>query len=149
VKPYTNASGINALINHPSIRERTLLGLEDQLDVSPLIDSGQALFFGDEKGGFLVVSLGEQIWEVHTQFLPETSKRGILALAHEAQRHMFCETDCIMLKTFVDYANKPALWLALRAGFRKLGESEVLGKKGDVLIFTVKDWARSLCQQQP
>ena len=144
--PYTDSAKINALVNHPSIRERTLLGYEHDVDVAPLLESGEALFFGDDKGGFLVNQKGEGVWDCHTQFLPETDKHGIMDTIRSVQGFMFMRTDCIALTTFVEYSNKPALMLALRAGFRKLAEAEVMGKKGDLLIFNIKDWARSLCQ---
>lgn len=144
--PFTDTAKINALINHPSIREHTLLGYSGNVDLSPQIQSGEALFFGDEGGGFLMHNKGQGVWEAHTQFLPETDKRGIMTLIGEVKRHMFCKTDCILMTTFVEYSNKPALFLALRARFRKNQEIEMFGKKGDLLTFTVKDWARSLCQ---
>jgi len=145
--PLTDAFKINALVNHPAIREHTLMGFEGDIDLTPVIESGQALFFGDERGGFLMHNKGQGVWDAHTQFLPETDKRGIMTMIAEVKRHMFCRTDCIMLTTFVEHTNKPALFLALRAGFRKFRETEMLGHAGLLLTFTVKDWTRSLCQQ--
>jgi hypothetical protein len=144
--PYRDVQKINSLINHPSIRERTLLGFDIDADLTSLIESGEAVFLGDEGGGFLVHSRGEGVWDVHTQFLPDTPKHDLMDRVCESLRYMFTRTDCMALTTFVEYGNKPALYLALRAGFKKVGEVEVLGRLGDLLIFTIKDWARSLCQ---
>jgi hypothetical protein len=144
--PYCDVQSINALVNHSSISRWTLLG-ERRLDLEELIASGKALFFGDEHGGFLCYEEEAGIWSVHTQFLRGYRGSRVFDMAREAMVFMFQRTSCLALSTFVEYGNRAAKALTLGVGFHRIAEGEVEGHKGERFLFTVKDWARSLCQQ--
>lgn len=144
--PYTDAEKINALINDATIRRWTLLG-DKTLDLAESLTSGKALFFGDEHGGFLLHDEGSGIWSVHTQFLKGFRGSRVMSIARDAMEYMFQKTSCLAMSTFVEHGNRSAKALALGAGFNRVGEGEVEGHAGETFLFTVKDWARSLCQQ--
>jgi hypothetical protein len=146
--PYTQVDRINALVNHESISRWTLLG-EKRLELDELIVSGKALFFGDENGGFLCYEEEQGIWSVHTQFLKGYRGSRVPKIAKEAMSFMFQNTSCLALSTFVEHENRAAKALTLTLGFHKIGEGELEGHSGERFLFTIKDWARALCQQQP
>lgn len=146
MKPFTDIDAINGIVNHPSLRRYTLAQEGETLDVAPLIQGFGAVFLGDALGGFLFVDRGKGIWEVHTQFLPGARGPRAAILAVQAARYMFTQSDCTMLTTFVADGNRAALDLATAVGFVKFQEDEVRGHHGQTMVFTLKDWARSLCQ---
>lgn len=144
--PYKDAEKINALVNDESIRRWTLLGAPG-VDLTGKLASGEALFFGDEHGGFLLHDDGSGIWSVHTQFLKGFRGSRIVEMAQDASEYMFEKTSCLAISTFVEHGNRAAKALALKVGFHKVGAGEVEGHEGETFLYTIKDWARSLCQQ--
>lgn len=144
MSPYMDAEKISALVSHTTLRRWTLL--KSSVDLTEMISSGKALFFGDENGGFLLHDEGSGIWSVHTQFLKGFRGPRVMQIARDAMEYMFQKTTCLGMSTFVEHGNRAAKALALAAGFIKIGEGELEGHAGETFLFTVKDWARSLCQ---
>jgi len=143
VSRYEDVNKINALINHESVNRWTTFG--ENVDVSGVMESGRALFLGDEHGGFLVFNEGEGVWSVHTQFL-KGHRSNALEKAKNGIAWMFVNTDCIALVTFVQYENLAAKNLSLASGMTFVRDDEQMGKKGEIFCINIKDWVRLICQ---
>jgi hypothetical protein len=73
----------------------------------------------NEHGGFVFVPKGDDVWEVHTIFLPTV--RDALGHAKEAARWMFARPDCQVIVTDVPADNVPAERLTRAMGFEFTG----------------------------
>jgi hypothetical protein len=104
------------------------------------------VFLACATGGFLFIECADAIYEVHTQFLPEGRGPGVLHMARQAVGYMFTETPCLAIRTFVSDNNEAARKLTFAVGFKEAGRVDVFGSEVMSYLFTVKDWARSLCQ---
>lgn len=142
----TDAALLNRVVNHPEVA-RWMLGFEPPYDLSPLIQNPANIFLANEHGGFLFLKQEHDVYEVHTQFLPE-GRGNSLPLARDAAFWMFTQSDALAIQTYVPESNLPALRLTQAMGFSCWGESEVNGHACSVYVLTIKEWARGLCQQQ-
>lgn len=140
IKPFHNIDAINAICNHPALRDAVLLGQSADVDVEPLLDSGRAVFLGDEQGGFLCYREADGVWSVHTQFLPKARGPSVALKAVAAAKWMFQHTDAVSLTTFVENGNSRAKALSLAVGFEEVAEAQYFGRAGVVLSLSIKEW---------
>lgn len=105
-----------AAANHPLIRP--WLGGKGVIDVDVWLGNPANVFFGDERGGFILLGQGFGRYEVHTVMLPKTSRPT--ERAKEMLEYMFFHTDCIEIVTKVPTNNPRAGALAERCGFREM-----------------------------
>lgn len=138
--PFFDIDAINALVNHPSLREITLMRQSANIDVTDWIKSGKAVFLGSGIGGFLFYKETDALWSVHTQFLPQARGPFVAIAATRAAKWMFCNTDALTLTTFVEHGNRAAKALALAVGFEEVAEAEYYGRAGTVLTLSIKQW---------
>lgn len=144
LSPFTDVAAINALVNHPKLRHRTLPGFDGEADFTQAFAEGRAVFWGDARGGFLAHREEPGVWSIHTQFLPEARGPRVVTLMMQGERFMFTRTDCLVMKTFVATGNRGARDLALAGGFEKVADANVSGLEGEVFSLGVKEW---VCQQ--
>jgi len=103
------AERINRVLNDPSVRPH--VGLPDfgPLDFTQLVsDQRNVLLMAGDEGGFFCQHLSPGIYEVHSQFLPASRGRKVVQAAIDAQRFMFCRTDCVEVVTKVPTGNLAA-----------------------------------------
>ena len=86
---------INSVLNHPEVREGAEIGVD--ADVSEIVDNPVNFLLVNEHGGFIYVNLGDGMYEVHTQFLPEGRGMSAYHAAKESVRWMFINTDCLRI----------------------------------------------------
>ena len=118
LKRTFDAEFINGVLNHPDVKD----GSEtyDGFDVTELVNNAANVILINDFGGFIYTGLGNGMYEVHSQFLPEG--RGVKAYhaAVESVRWMFVNTDCIRIISKAKPENEGACQLA----------DKVLGRKG-------------------
>jgi hypothetical protein len=124
-----------------------MLGLKPPFDSSQLLSNPDNIYLANEYGGFLFIKDGDRTYDVHTQILPE-GRGTSLALARDAAFWMFTRSDAMALSTYVPYDNPAALRLTEAMAFQRLPDIEVSGTVCAKYLLTIKQWARSLCQQQ-
>jgi hypothetical protein len=103
------AERINRVLNDPAVRPH--VGLPDfgPLDFTQLVsDQRNALLMAGDEGGFFFQQLSPSLYEVHSQFLPVARGRKVVQAAIDAQRFMFCRTDCVEIVTKVPTGNVAA-----------------------------------------
>ena len=142
IKPFHDIDAINAICNHPALRDAVLLGQSADIDVGPLMDSGRAVFLGDDQGGFLFYQETKGIWSVHTQFLPKARGPVVAIKAAAAVKWIFQNTDSVSITTFVENGNSRAKALSLAVGFEEVAEAEYFGRAGVVLSLSIKEWVQ-------
>ena len=140
IKSFHDIDAINAICNHPALRDAVLLGQSADIDVEPLFDSGRAVFLGDKQGGFLCYREADGVWSVHTQFLPKARGPSVALKAAAAAKWMFQHTDAVSLTTFVENGNSRAKALSLAVGFEEVAEAQYFGRTGVVLSLSIKEW---------
>ena len=140
IKPFHDIDAINAICNHASLRDAVLLGQSADIDVGPLLDSGRAVFLGDDQGGFLYYRETDELWSVHTQFLPKARGPSVAIKAAASVKWMFQNTDATSITTFVEHGNNRAKALSLAVGFLEVAEAEYFGRAGLVLSLSIKEW---------
>lgn len=77
----TDATRINAVINHDAVRPRVTMPGQGALDLSDVVaDPGNVVLMTEDGSGGIVFHRHEPgIYEAHTQFLPEARGREALA----------------------------------------------------------------------
>lgn len=118
VRSY-DAAAFNAVINHPDVFPWVAGPLDVTLDVTDWLKDETHILLTNEHGGFLFHPLGDGVYEVHTQFVPEGRKQAYRA-AQSAARFMFTQTDCASILTYVPQNNTRAKALTLAMQFEWL-----------------------------
>jgi hypothetical protein len=142
----TDAEFLNRIVNDPAMAPARL-GMKE-LDLTEAVSNPDNVFLANQWGGFLFIK-DEDVYEVHTNFLP--AGRGKLALkaAQDAAFYMFTQTDALAIRTSVPRGNFAAAALTKRMGFSHWGDEVINGYECRVFVLTIKCWARRLpCQRQ-
>lgn len=127
----------DAIANHPSVRPH--VGGEGPLSLSEVIGRDDILPLATDHGGFIFACIFPARWELHTMVLPEGRGRATLTAFAEAKRRVFTSTDAVEIITKAADTNRPAQFMARRAGFR------VTFRRADVEHYTLglDDWIAS------
>jgi hypothetical protein len=141
--PSHDHEAIDALFNNEELRKWHYLDQGTVIRSKSLLETGKALFFGDDNGGFFLLDLGDGLWDIHTQFLPKFRGPRVPVLAMKMLRYMFEQTPCELISTFVGHENSPARDLALAMGFERHKECELFGHAGLVYVLSIKKWVQS------
>lgn len=142
----TDAEFLNRIVNDPAMANGRL-GMKD-LDLTEAVSNPDNVFLANEFGGFLFVKDGD-LYDVHTNFLPEGRGQLALEAAREAAFYIFTRTDCLAIETYVPQGNVAAAALTKRMGFSHWGDEVINGHFCRRFVLTIKQWAKSLCQSQP
>ncbi len=118
-----DAAAFNAVINHPAVFPWVAGPNDVTLDVTSWLADDSHYLLTNEHGGFLFHPLGNGVYEVHTQFVPEGRKQAYAA-AQSAARYMFTQTDCVTIRTYVPENNKRAKALTLAMQFQWMHAGE-------------------------
>lgn len=122
LQPLTRAIDpvfINALVRRPDVRAQ--IGAHDcELDFAPVIANPRHLILQNQDGASIAIWREPGLYEVN--LLPSlTGERGdALAIALEAVRYVFANTDAVDVATSFPALNDGALWLARSAGFEEI-----------------------------
>jgi hypothetical protein len=124
---------------HPDVEPYVSLGQKIP-DLEPLIGNPLNVCLVTKFGGFLFVKHpGENVYDVHTAFIPEGRGPHLVELAKQAREFMFFQANAEVLRTFVSHDNKPARRLALAAGFKDSEDMELFGILGKLMTMERKD----------
>lgn len=135
------ATRLNELANHPAVRPHIGLTAHGQIDCTETLSNPGVICLEVEHGAFVFDQLDPQHpsrFELHTFILPEGRGAAVLQAAAEAFRWMFTRTDCLELVTKVPASNKPAAFMARRAGFMSVFTRQAAWEDGsDVEYFAM------------
>lgn len=103
-----SAERLNTIVNHQDVRPWVAAYGQGYLDLTPVVANPDNYLLMGEGGGFLFVQQEPGIYEVHSQFLPEHRGENVITAARDAERYMFCRTDCIEIRSKVPAGNAGA-----------------------------------------
>lgn len=143
VERTTDASRVNAFVNHPDVRP--YIGEPDagELDLAPFLADPSNVALSAEHGCFMFAPLEPGQYELHTAITPEGRGAGVLPAASAAFRWMFVQTDCVEIVTKVPEANRRARLMAARAGFQRRFERQAAWHDGSAVTYfalTLEAW---------
>ena len=136
-----DAARLNAVANDPAVRP--YIGGDGPIDLTALLANPENVAFETDGGGFVFAKLEFGRYELHTLFLEGHRGAGVLALFADATRYLFAATDCLEIVTKAPASNKPADFMARRAGFSVLFERDGAwadGSKVTYLSLTLDRW---------
>ena len=113
-----DAGRINAVLNHDSVKPWIMMPGRDVFDISDAVADPRnvVLMLDDGTGGIVFEHHEPGVFEVHTQFLPQSRGRIALDATREALEWMFTRTDAMELLTKCPAHNRAAAALAKRIG---------------------------------
>jgi hypothetical protein len=132
---------LNAVANDPDVRP--MLGGEGPVDLTPTIEDAANIALEFEHGGFVFHRLELGQYELHTLFLPQGRGQSVLLAAAEAFRYLFTATDCMEIVTRAPGSNRPADFMARRAGFEPIFTREKAWQDGSAITYfslTFDNW---------
>jgi len=149
VREY-NATKINHVLNHPSVRPWVADQQEGVIDISSQVANGKNYLLMGEHGGCFLQNIMEGIYELHTQVLPEGRGEWAVNLVHSVAHWMFTRTDACEGLTRVPENNKRAANLVKasnvmdfdfhRDAGMKIG-NEVIGV--NIYSARIQDWIKT------
>lgn len=149
IERQSDASKLNAIVNHPDIYPWVRGAVEGPLDMAAAIDSEDIVSLLGEHGGVTFHRLMPSIWEAHTAILREGRGEWGVACVRECLKWMFCRTDAMEIMTRCPHGNLPAKALAKAIG----GTYEFTNPNGwvmdgkaipaDIYSLRVQDWMRT------
>lgn len=146
MRRVTDATFLNVVANHPDVRP-FLGGGDGVLDLSGLVSSLANVTVQGEHGGFIAISQGLGVYDIHSLFLPDGRGREAMTLMREGLGYLFLRTDAVELTTRVPSNNASAKALAQLADFTVRFERfkcwPDIGGPFDVATYglTIEHWA--------
>ena len=137
---------LNDVANTPGVRE--FLGGSGPLDISPVIANRKNYAFEFWGGGFVVTSVGDHAYDVHSMFLPQSRGAFAKQAAQEMMAFMFTQTDCQELLATCPDHNPAVRFFAAQHGFKDFKRFEhdpIIGSGGMIKRLTRKQWAEKQC----
>ena len=119
LQPEISVDKLNALINDPSVYPWVCGELSGYLDLTPIFNNKENVFFGLEHGGCGFIKLKPGIYDFHSFCLPAGRGRWAITSAKDCIRWMFENTDAQELITACPQNNRPAIGGARALGFKK------------------------------
>lgn len=117
-----DAGHVNRILNDPSVRPT--LGGVGELDISAVLENPANIALFNEQGGFIALPLDTDLYEIHTQFLPEGRGPQLVSVTLEALRWIFTKTPALQVVTKCPACNPGALGLARAIGGTLLFERD-------------------------
>lgn len=143
-----DAGDINPILNHPSVFPFVATPDMDKLDATILVANPNNVLLMVEGGGILFLMDEQNVYEVHTNFLPEYRGTYALKASLECYRWMFTHTDCMILQTRVPEFNKGAERFCRIVGANKDFERKKVWATKDGMVdvsfwsMNYQDWVR-------
>lgn len=145
LKRETDATFINAIANHASVREH-MLG-KGLIDYTPVIKNTANVVLTGPMGGMVFHQLVPGFFEIHTQVLPEGRGAWALEMAQSALLWIFTRTVASEVMTRVPDGNLPARDLTRRCGgvLEQKAFIELDGEQVGWSIYrmTIQDWLKT------
>lgn len=146
IKRTMDAAYLNRVANDPAVRP--WLGGSGALDMQPILDNPKNVGLQAEGGGFVVINVGDGLYEWHSMFLPDHRGPNVLAAMEEGARYMFVETDCTEIITKCPVNNKGAQGAARAMGCAHVftvekgwnHQGDFIGM--DCVSLTIERWAQ-------
>ena len=104
IKRTLDPAFINSVVNHPDVAP----WVSGPIDVGALVRDPANVVLVTEHGGFIFHRYEAAVFEVHTQFLPDTPPGHAWHASLEARRWMFTRTDVVEAYTKVKFDNRRA-----------------------------------------
>lgn len=145
IQRATDATFINAVLNHPSVRPH-VHGKPGPLDMTAAIQDPNNLVLTGEHGGMILVQHIPGCWEIHTQVLPEGRGRWALEMAQSCMDWLFSKTNATDIFTRIPAGNIAAEALTRACG--AMLEERVWQDLGDgpgwVKLYSgrIQDWIK-------
>ena len=140
----------NIIANTPEVRKWLGFAFDGEVDLSSLVNDFNNVCFLTENndGGYILINNGSGQYVAHTMSLPSARGKPMYKLMQDGFRHLFLNTDCIEISTFVpDGADNALAWTKLarfRPTFRREKfiplEGELVG--GQFFTMTYGDWVQ-------
>lgn len=109
-----DAAHVNRILNHPEVRPG--LGGAGDLDAAGLLEQPSTVALFSDLGGFIATPLDADLYEIHTQFLPEGRDAALVQTTLQALRWLFTHTPAMQIVTKCPADNPGALGLARAIG---------------------------------
>lgn len=137
LSPTTDASAVNALVNHPAVRPSCGLPEIGDLDFSDLIARPENLFLIGDHGGFMLLWSAPAVREIHVFLLPEGRGKWGFATQREVVQAA-AERGIAVLWARVDPNMRALALFSRRGGMKPTGEQiEALGTLYDIYAMGV------------
>jgi hypothetical protein len=145
----TDATRLNAIVNHPDVYPWVKGFADGELDISPVLQEEGTVCLLGEHGGLLFHKLQPGLYEIHTQIKREGRGPWALHCAQAALHWLFSKTDAVEVLTKCPQGNVAAKALARachlsyeftnRAGW--ILDGKVI--PADIYSLKVQDWMRA------
>jgi hypothetical protein len=148
IERTTDANAVNAIINHPSVREWVSSSGDGFLDVSPQIAEPSTLALRGEHGVVMAYKYDAGIYEAHIAVLPSGRGEWSRQFARNCAKVMFLQTDCIEVLARMPKPHFSVKRLAEEVGFRwqfDTPQTQLFrGRRVAMQIYalSLQDWAR-------
>jgi hypothetical protein len=142
-----DATNINFVLNHPSVRPDVAGDEEGDLDISAAVENEKNVLLMGEHGGVFFFNLLPGVFECHTQCLPAGRGKWIYRFVRECGVWMFTRTDAFEIATRIPEKHHAARHLAIHAGmqheFTRPLETTWRGERQDCHIYSyrVQRWS--------
>lgn len=113
-----NASGVNAILNHPRVRPWVADMAEGQLNISAAVDNTDNILLMGEHGAVFFICIMPGTYECHTQILPEGRGEWAHKLAVAVLDWMFTRSNAWEITTRIPTGHIGALALTRSVGFQ-------------------------------
>ncbi len=147
IERQTDASRLNAIVNHPDIYPWVRGPETGPLDLSPAIASDDVVALLGEFGGVVFHRLQQGHWEGHTSVLQAGRGEWAIACVRECIKWMFCKTDAMEISTRCPYPPTKAMakGLGFTYEFTNPNGWVMDGKPipADIYSLRIQDWLRT------
>ena len=146
IERATDASFINAGVNHPAVRPFVQAPPGQVIDLTPVVQNPDNFVLQGDHGGMVLMQVVPSVYEAHTQVLPEGRGEWGLKMAMACGDWLFTHTNATEIITRVPTGNLPALALTRACGMRLEARvmQELGGEEKEVDIFAgrIQDWIK-------
>ncbi len=114
-----NADVVNAILNHPEVRNTVAQLWRGRLDVTDIVSDTRNVVLGDPNYGVgLAKWLAAGVYGIHAAILPEGRGKWARDASREGLRWLFTRTDARILRLRLPSQHHAAKGLARMVGFR-------------------------------
>lgn len=149
VSRHTEATKINAILNHPEVYPYVRGPVEGPLDFTEFLKNEDVYALFGEHGGQIYIRLQPGLFECHSQFLPQGRGEYALAVTQASLHWMFTRTDAVEILTRCPSGNPAAKALAKAIG----GQFQWTNPNGwvmdgkpvaaEIWSLTLQEWTRT------
>ena len=144
----TDAARLNEICNHPEVFPWIKGPTDEPVDLTEVVTGGDTVTLLGRHGGILFHCLLPEMWEAHTQVVPEGRGPWALECVQACLAWLYTRTDAMEVVTRCPKGNVAALALAKAAGLSKEFTNPTGWTKdgqpvpADIYALRVQDWIR-------